>query len=285
MTIAPANLTRSLVQSSSSAKHGAQVTAKDKAAYKVSEPALPPDLPAIMVLPAHPIDINRRALAQSTRYIAKTRKTSDSVRVDLQKLGGVTGDVGIIPARDSLESYSTPKGQDFDAAGILLAVSQEPRAISTTPELGDMPAATVDEPEEDAYFKSSWTCPVSTCMNHHRFLLKLERDKHIMTHFGGMSCDHIWCRSYSFKQKYGLQDLKNHIRIHYCTKLNTDHYKDLKCQICFHELSRSDYLDHLDDCIVHILEHEASGKAPLCPKRWYDHLFIDFLPRYLRSHH
>lgn len=78
---------------------------------------------------------------------------------------------------------------DFDAAGILLDVSQEPHAISTPPKLGDIVAATVHEPEEDAISKSSWTCPVSTCIYHRkRFSLKTEREKHTRIHFEGMGC-------------------------------------------------------------------------------------------------
>ena len=86
------------------------------------------------------------------------------MRVDVQGFGDVTGDVSVIPARNSLESQSTPEGQDFDAAGILLAVAQEPRAMSTTPELGDLSAVAVDEPEDNAILKISRTCPISTCV-------------------------------------------------------------------------------------------------------------------------
>ena len=290
MNIVSANLARSSVQTSSNAnqlQHGAQVTVKDKAAYKVSKTALPPPLPAITILPAHPIDINRRALAQSTRYIAaqsKMRDTSDSVRIDVQGLEDVTGDVSIIPARDLLESQSTSKKQDFDAAGILLAVAQEQRAITTTPKLGEMSVAIVDELEENYIFNSSWICPVSTCIDHHkRFSSRLEWRRHTRTHFKGMGCAHSDCH-WSVLIYKDLDNLLAHTKS--CHWLPSDDTcKRFKCQSCFHNLNRSDYLDHLDDCIVHMVQREASGKARPCPMSSCDHHLTDFPSRYHRGLH
>ena len=74
------------------------VRLQPEAASKVLEAPLLPDSPAITVLPAHPVDINRRALAQSRRYIAplsKVRETTDSVRVDGQEDGDITGGVSV----------------------------------------------------------------------------------------------------------------------------------------------------------------------------------------------
>ena len=260
-------------------QYSAPVIVKDKAAYKESEPPLLPQFPAITVLPAHPFDINRRALAQSRRYIAaqsKERETNNSVRVDLQEFG----DVSVIPARDPLESQSTPEEQDLDAAGTLLAVAQEQRAISTTPEYGDMLVTTMDEPEDDIVSSSSWTCPVSTCEYHHkRFSLKVERDEHTRTHFGGIACGHHSCRCAPFTFIYGrFQDLKNHVI--------WDHNPEyLECQNCFHNLSRSDYLNHLDDCIVHTVEREASANALLCPVSSCDNHHTAFPSWYVRAQH
>ncbi|KAM0804462.1 hypothetical protein BDR22DRAFT_885715 [Usnea florida] len=220
-------------------QHDAQVTVKDKATYKVSEPALPPHTPAITVLPGPPIDINRRALAQSKKYIAaqsKVQETNDSVRIDVQRLEDVTGDACIVPARDSFESQFTPMGQDFDAAGTLLAVAQEPCVISTIPELGDMLSATVDEPEEDTIAISSSTCRVSTCIDHHkRFLSKPERDKHTETHFAGIFCDHSDCRSWM--ANYEIFDrLFPHIKFFH-DQSSDDAGKHFKSQNCTRELS------------------------------------------------
>ena len=290
MTIAPANLARSSVQPSSNSsrlQHDAYVTAEDKAAYKISQPALPPHPPAITILPAHPIDINRRALAQSNRYIAahsKVQETNDSVRIDVQSLGDITGDVSFIPARDPLESQSTTERHDFDAAELLLAVAQEPRAISTTPELGDMLAATVDGPEEDAMSISSWTCPVSTCIDHRkRFSSKKERDIHTRTHFEGMGCGHSDCHQsiIIFKES---DNLFAHTKFFH-RQSSDDTGKHFKCQSCTQDLCQSDYLDHFEDCMVRTVERKALGNARPCPVSSCDHHLIDFGSTYLRDQH
>ena len=290
MTIAPANLARSSVPPSSNSnrlEHDAYVTAEDKAAFKISQPALPPHPPTITALPAHPIDINRRALAQSNRYIAaqsKVQETNDSMRIDVQRLGDVTGDVSVIPARDPLESQSTPERHDFDAAEILLAVAQEPRAISTTPELGDMLAATVDGPEEDAISISSWTCPVSTCIDHRkRFSSKTERDIHTRTHFEGMGCGHSQCCASTFlfkefKRMFAHTKLAHPISIY-------DTGKPFKCQSCTQEFKQSDYLDHFDDCMVRTVKRKALGNAAPCPVSWCYYHLKDFDSTYLRGQH
>ena len=290
MTFALANLARSSVQPSSNVnqlQHDGQMTVKDKAAYKVSQSALPPHPPAITVLPAHPIDVNHRALAQSKRYIAaqsKVQETNDSVRIDAQRLEGVTGDACVEPARDSFESKSTPIRQDYDAAGILLAVAQEPRNISTTPELGDMLSATVDEPEEDAISISWWTCPVSTCTDHHkRFLSKSERDKHTRTHCEGMLCGHSQCDQSTFMFKESKHMFVHISSVHRISFYDTG--KHFRCRSCIQELSQSDYLDHFDDCMVRTVEREASGNAAPCPVSWCDHHLIDFGSTHLRGEH
>ena len=259
----------------------------DKAAYKVSEPALPPRFPAITVLPAHPIDINRRALAQSTRYsaaLSKKRKTCDSVRIDVERLEDVTRDVSVIPARDSLEPQSTPTGQDFDVAGILLTVAQEPRAISTSTELGDMLAAAVDEPEEDATFTSSRTCPVGTCVDHHkRFLSKLETDKHARTHFEGMICGHFQCRASTFLFKESNRMFAHTKLAHPISIYDTG--KPFKCQRCTQNFTQSDYLDHFDDCMVRTVKRKALGNAAPCPVSSCYHHLRDFGSTCLRGQH
>lgn len=250
------------------------MTAKDKAAYNVPELAMPPNLPTITVLPAHPIDINRRALAQSTRYIAarsEERKTSDSVPVDVQEFG----DVSVAQGRYPNAAQLIPEEQDIDAAGTLLAVAHEQRVISTTPVFGDMSVTTVDEPE--VYTRCEvWSCPFEFCRSI-EYSRKEERDKHIMTHVRGGFCDHIFCRLGSLKQKFWpLQDLKNHLLFGH------DDYDRLECQTCFHELSRSAYLDHLDDCIVNLVESKGSGKAPPCPMPWCNDHLTDFPSRHPR---
>ena len=263
------------------------MTVKDEAAHKISQPALPPHPPAITILRAHPIDINRRALAQSKRYIAaqsKSQETNDSVRIDVQRLEAVTGDVSVIPAQDSLESQSIPIGQDFDAAGKLLAVAQEPRAIWTIPELENMSTAIVDEPEEDALSTSSWTCPVSTCIDHRKmFSSKTKRDKHTRTHFEGMGCGHSAC-SLSTSIFKDIKHLFAHTKFVHCVSVY-DTGKHFKCQSCTQEFKRSDYLDHLDDCMVRTIERKALGNARPCPVSSCDHHLIDFGSTFLRGQH
>ena len=263
------------------------MTAEDKAAHKVSRPALPPHPPAITVLPAYPTNINRRALAQSKRCIAaqsKVQQTNDIVRIDVQDLENVTGDVSVLPAQALLQSPFTPEGQDFDAAGILLAVAHQPSTISTTGELGDTLAATVDELEEDAVFKPSWTCPVSTCIDHRKgFLSKLERDKHTRAHFEGMGCGHFDCHASDFIYNES-KHMSAHTQLFHPASVYDTH-KRFKCQSCTQEFEHNDYLDHFDDCMIRTVERKALGNAAPCPVSTCDHHLIDFGSTYLRGQH
>ena len=264
---------------------------KDKATYTVSEPALPPHLPAITVLPAHPIDINRRALAQSKRYIAarwKKRKASDSVRLDGQEFGDIAGGVSVRQARDWLKLQFTPEVQDLYAAGTLLAVTQEQPAITRTPELEDMSIATVDEPDKDILFKSSWTSPFSTCKDYHkRYSLKGERNKHTMMHIEGMRCGHTVCRwsSSIYESTQDVEVLEKPVRKSDDPFNYDKSYPQFECKNCSQNFNQLDYIDHLDGCVLHTVEREASENTRPCPVSSCDEHLTNIPSRYLRGQH
>ncbi|KAL9136154.1 MAG: hypothetical protein Q9175_002632 [Cornicularia normoerica] len=104
-------------------QYGAPLPVKDKATYKLSDPSLLPHIPAFTILPAHAININLRALAQSSRYIVTqsvAQETKDILRGDSQRVE----DVSVVQARDGFESRITPEEQNLDAAEILVEVAK-----------------------------------------------------------------------------------------------------------------------------------------------------------------
>ena len=154
---------------------------KGKAGPKFSETLLLPHLPAFTVLPTHPDNVNLRALAQSSRYIAaqsKAKETRDVAGDDAQP----DKDVSTIQGAQAGSKYSiTPQEQDLNAAGILVEVAREQHPIST-----------ILVKERDASYASatmehSRKCPVTTCPYHVQKVpwLKRERDNHILTHLRG----------------------------------------------------------------------------------------------------
>lgn len=247
---------------------------------------LQPHRPAFTVLPAHANEFNLRALAQSSRYIAaqsKAQEAKDVVRDDLQQVGGVS----VIQARDGSQSRITPEEQDRDVAEILVEVAREQHPASTVMDTETNSVNTGGEPEADASMEYSRKCPVATCEFHRKgFPRKAERDKHTMTHFeGSFNWGYELCgRSYSFEILDNIEDLRHHVR----GSTHLSSFRELerfKCYVCTRVFDRSGYLEHMDDCMVHTVELEASGRARACPVPFCDHHLMDFPSKYLIGQH
>lgn len=254
--------------------------------HDLPEIPLQPHRPAFIVLPAHADEFNLRALAQSSRYIAaqsKAQEAKDVVRDNLQQVGGVS----VIQARDGSQSRITPEEQDRDVAEILVEVAREQHPASTVMDTETNSVNTGGEPEADASMEYSRKCPVTTCEFHRKgFPRKGERDKHTMTHFDGpFKCSSELCdRSYSSEIFDNVEDLRHHVRgsTHHSSFCE---FKRFKCCVCTRVFDRSAYLEHLNDCIVHTVELEASGRARACPMPFCDHHLMDFPSKYLRGQH
>ncbi|CAD6569768.1 MAG: hypothetical protein ASARMPRED_003137 [Alectoria sarmentosa] len=192
-------------------QYGAPFSAKGKAAHTPSETPLLPHLPAFTVLPAHANDVNQRALAQSRRHMAtqtKAQVTKDIVRDDVQRVG----DVNITPEKHRSEARVIAEEQDLNVAGILVDVFKEQHAISTAPAFGNISGNAGVETKASANRKYSRKCPVTTCEYHRKeFLVKVEGDKHIMSHFeGDIKCGCYKCRVFGRKVFNDLEQLRSH---------------------------------------------------------------------------
>ncbi|KAF6236194.1 hypothetical protein HO173_005823 [Letharia columbiana] len=267
-------------------QYGAPVSINDKVPRELPEIHLQPHRPAFTVLPAHANEFNLRALAQSSRYIAaqsKAQEAKDVVRDDLQQVGGVS----VIQARDGSQSRITPEEQDRDVAEILVEVAREQHPASTVMDTETNSVNTGGEPEADASMEYSRKCPVATCEFHRKgFPRKAERDKHTMTHFeGSFNWGYELCgRSYSFEILDNIEDLRHHVR----GSTHLSSFRELerfKCYVCTRVFDRSGYLEHMDDCMVHTVELEASGRARACPVPFCDHHLMDFPSKYLIGQH
>ena len=175
-------------------------------------------------------------------------------------------DVDVVLAQNGFESRITPEWEDLDAAGILFGFAKDQHAIFTAKDNGTIPANTDNKIEADGTMAYPQNCPVATCEYHRKgFPLKPERDEHVMTHFeGGIKCGSEKCRLANFEVRLAYfevhfaktEQLRNHLHIYH--PWDTDHFK---CGSCYRNLSKSAYLTHLEDCIVHAVELEASGRA------------------------
>ncbi|KAL9065224.1 MAG: hypothetical protein Q9161_008382 [Pseudevernia consocians] len=180
-------------------QYGSQSPIKGKAAHKFAGTPLLPHLPTFTVLPAHADDINIRALAQSSRYIAaqsKAQKTKDIVRGDVQQNGDVFGDISVRQPQHGSKSPITPEEQDWDAAETLIEVAKGQRTVSTAMDTEAISVDTGGDSDADASIEDSWRCRFATCEYYHRpFLLKMERDEHTRKHAkGNIKCGLWSCR-------------------------------------------------------------------------------------------
>ena len=261
-------------------QYGSPFPMKRMAPHEFSQTPSLPHLPPFTVFPADANRINLRALAQSNRYTTtqlKAQETKDIGPSDVLKIG----DASVTQAPDGFEFRSVPAKQDLDAAGILFEVAKEQEPISAALNTGIIPANTGGEFDADASMDCSQKCPVTSCEYHDKgFSTKVERDKHTMTHFeGAFRCS--WCIDYHLTS---LKLLDDHMHKHHKMRLR---YFDwmVECCIC-HQLFRSSrYAEHLDDCMVHAVELEASGKYGRCPVTHCGHFHGDFPSKQHKAQH
>ena len=212
----------------------------------------------------------------------KAQVTKDIVRDDVQRVG----DVNITPEKHRSEPRVITEEQDLDVAGILVDVSKEQHAISTASNNGNISANPGVGTKADASMEDSRKCPVTTCEYHHRgFLLKEEREKHTMTHFeGDLRCGCYNCRPLGRKVFNDLEQLRSHVW-EFLRGYTNSGRKGFICSMCSCHFNGLDYLKHLDDCIVHTVELEASGRARACPMLSCSHHQRDFPSKQQREQH
>lgn len=172
-------------------QYSVSLPVKGRAANKSSKLPLLPHLPAFTVLPADASVFNRRALSQSTRYIAaqsKAQVTEDVVRGDVQQVR----DLRFIQAGDGFESRLITKEQDLDAAEILVTAAKEQHPICKATDTGTTSVDTDGEIEFDATMEYLQR-PICEC-HHKGFPLRAERDKHTSTPIeNDIECGSYWC--------------------------------------------------------------------------------------------
>ncbi|CAF9937471.1 hypothetical protein IMSHALPRED_011151 [Imshaugia aleurites] len=241
----------------------------DKAAHKASQVPLSPHLSVFAAQPAHANTINVQALAQDSAAQSKAQESEETVRDDVQRLE----DIDIVPARDSDEPQIIAGNEDMGLAEILVELAKEQRPISSTTDAEDFPVAPSSEPKANINMELSRKFPDSTCPYHHVvFPVKAEKDKHTMTHFkGALICGYKICdfltdfrNVENIEQWLNLiQTLRFHIRDSHL--LDEDGFK---CYLCFRDLNKTGYLEHLDDCILRTVELQNSAKAEEDPT-WF----------------
>lgn len=237
------------------------IPAKDKTSQEGLETPLLPHLPAFTVMPAHAHSTNPRALAQSTRYIAtqsKVQKIKDTVQRNVQQVE----DVDVVLTQDGFENRPNPEGEDLYAARILFGFSKDQHAIFAANDTGTIPVNTNNEIEADGTIEHPQKCPVTNCKYHRKgFPLKTERDEHVIQHFEGViKCGFAYCW-YNEIVDYGVhifanvEQLRDHVHIwHSIDNKST-------CPSCDSYFSKSEYLKHIENCIIHKVELEASERA------------------------
>ncbi len=234
-------------------------------------------LPNPQVSPAHADSSNPRAPAQSSRYIAaqsKAQETNAAVREDGQQFR----DVSVARARNQYESEIVPEEQDLDAAGILFQVARKQHPTSSSMDTRSILGKECDAPGTYAMMGYPQKCPITTCPDHDdkSFWRKTERDKHVITHFEGNikfntnnGLYSLRWPSFSESPATYFQDIKKVKRT--IQNYNQWDLHDVQCLICCYNFTRSGYVDHLEDCIVHTVELHAQGFRALS----WDYFIID----------
>lgn len=268
------------------------ILAKGKVPHKLPEFHVESHLPAITVLPAHEFNIahecniNLRAPAQSSRYIAarlKGQETKDVMRDDIPQVE----DVEVVSACHDPGSPTIAEEQDADAAEILVKAAQKQHATCTPPDIGKIPINTSDNPAAGASMDYPHKCPVISCRK--GFWLKAERDRHTMEHFeGDILCGMESCRlgKFTCPRFSNLEDLAIHVYSHHFYDISSSRSSYYRCSICFGNFAhREPYMDHFVKCIIHTVELEASGRAQACPVSFCDHHSREFPSEYHRDLH
>lgn len=252
------------------AQYGFPSPNRGKAAQKHLEMPLLTPHPTFTVLPANAKNINRRALAQSSRFIAAHSKAQYAkyvLREDLQR----AEDFSTVATSDGVEPQIAPQAEELHAAEILMGVAREQDPISPAIDTESILVKNCDASNTDARIIHTRRCPVFTCPYHVDIgpWPKSEKDKHIMTHFdgdikfdtdkGGYSLP--WPSFFEAPEEYfyKVEGLKYSIQNHRWWALHGSGH--LTCWMCLHGFDPSGYVEHLDDCIVHVVQRQASELA------------------------
>ena len=260
----PANFARPSVQPSPYADQpqcGSPPSTNEEIPPKVPPTVSHSHCPAFTVLPAHASNFNSRALAQSTRYIAaqtKARETKTTVRRDVQQVEDLDG----VLAQDGYEYRPNPEGEDIYAARILFGFAKDQHAIFAANDTGIIPVNTSNTIEADGTIEHPQKCPVTNCKYHRMgFLLKKERDEHAIQHFGGaIECGYpdCWYHDMADSEVHfaNAEQLRDHVHI-----WHPDNIYYYECSWCGSRFEKQEYVEHIDDCIIHAVELEALERA------------------------
>lgn len=253
------------------AQYGSPSPNRGKAAQKPLEMEPLPLHPTVTVLPVNAKSINRRALAQSSRFMAAQSKARNAKYVLLRENLQRAENSGTVATSDRAEFQVAPQAEELHAAEILMGVAREKDLIPPAIDTESMLVKKRDVSNTDARIIYTRKCPVTTCPYHVDIGLwtKGEKDKHIMTHFDGNIKfdidDHRyslpWPSFFEGPEKFfsKVESLKRSIQNH---SLRFSHgYGRFMCWMCLHGFDPSGYVEHLDHCIVHVVQRQASGTA------------------------
>ena len=239
-----------------------------KAMKKVPDVPLPPILPAFTVLPAHADSINPRAPIQAERHL--TAKSVGQNNKNLVRKDDPQGNPWGFP--------DAPEEQVLNAAGIICDVATEQHPIPPT--IYIRPASVSADDKSDAGSRLARECPVTACWYHENgFSSKAQRDTHAMTHYEGEhKCNECNILNGMDGKFVSAEYFKIHVRRHHMTS-------GVPCQICFQFLPGSEFPKHLDECMVHAVELESSGRARGCSLFSCGHHLVEFASKQLREQH
>ena len=183
-------------------------------------------------------------------------------------------------ARNENAHRAAPNEQVLNAAGILSDVAKEQHPITPTINIRPASVGVDDTPDADSTTAYLCKCPVNACWYHDNpFSLIAQRDVHVRTHYEGEhKCNECNARN----------GMEGHFISAFCFKIHVrrHHMKGIfKCQICLNSFSGLSFIEHLDECIVHEVEMEASGRARGCSFYSCSHNLIEFPSKQLREQH
>ena len=250
-------------------------------------PLLPPHL-KFTESPGHADDKTLRAAGQSSRYStakSKAQQTKATVREDVRQVE----DVSTLEASDSVDVQITPQEQDLNAAGILVEVAREQHPISPALDTGSLSVTKTGASDANASPLYTRKCPITSCAYHldRNFWSRTEKNNHIMTHFEGQVGFVTNGSRYSLPWPNYIEDPENFFpKVEILKQQLRDYLRlreyliwggfegvpeDSMCYICSRNFDWSGYVKHLDDCIVHAVQEQASGTAQACPVSTCEH--------------
>ena len=236
-----------------------------------------PNMPAMKFLQAD--SINPRALAQVETYPTANPVGQNNNRILQADLVNDV-DASNPVAREENTHCAAPKEQVLNAAGILFDAAKEQDPITPTIDTEPASGSMDDKPDADSRTAYAQNCPVTDCWYHdNTFSSKAQRDMHVTLHYEGEhKCNECNIKNGMEGRFVSAGYFKLHVRKHHMTF-------GFWCQICLQLFSGSGFVEHLNDCIVHAVELEASGRARGCSLFACDHYLVDFPSKQDREQH